>query len=190
MSKVRHVRWTIDDILSVIRAVWPDPPRVEESEIIAVELGRVHQASLQDEHGDVLETISRSNKDYTREDICWAAEAFCRQVIPHILGGGNLTELIESDKRVRQGSRLRQLAPVWKLYLGPQMPCVGVSPEKKICLEFGRHRTRAAQEVGLDVLPMVTHPREIVEMTPDDKNLPELKSYDDYIGFLGSSAYS
>ena len=69
------------------------------------------------------------------------------------------------------------------------MPCVGISPEKRICLEFGRHRTRAAQEVGLDVLPMVTYPREVFLMTPDDEKLPGLNSYKDYIDFLGSSAY-
>lgn len=189
MSKGGHVRCTASDVLRVIRTVWPDPPGIEDSPRIAVELSRIDDGSLQDEHGDVLETIPRYNKDYTREDICWAAEAFCNDVIPHILRGGNLMELTESDRRIRQGRRLRQLAPVWKLYLGTEMPCVGVSPEKTICLEFGRHRTRAAQEVGLDVLPMVTYSREEFLMTPADERLPGLKNYEDYIDFLGSSAY-
>lgn len=185
----RSIRCTVPVILDVIRAVWPNPPKIEESQIIAVELSCIHHASLQDEHGDVLETIPISNKDYTRKDICWAAETFCKDIVPRILRGESIKELRESDERCGRRNRLRQFAPVWCLYLGPQMPCVGVSPEKDICLEFGRHRTRAAQEIGLDVLPMTTYSKADFLRTPYDERLPGLKSYENYIDFLGHSAY-
>lgn len=161
---------TIGDVMSVVQTVRSQYGQLENKNIVAVELSKIPRECLEDDDGiDLLDSKSGGPKDYTKEDILWAAETFKSIVVPHILKGGTRQQFASCDSKHDNSERLRKIAPIWDLYLkGTEIPLITLKDDTgQIAIEFGRHRTRAAQVVGIRSLPMQTRSRELVECEID-----------------------
>ena len=142
---------TYEVVQCTIAKAIPAPHQRTGEQIVAV---RIHLASFRegqfnDRDGDSLLTKEVPGRRKP-QDYLWAAEYFCRGIIPHVLAGKKKRELPTSSCL----SRLPSAA--WELYLGHGIPSVSIDHQGKLELSDGRHRTLAAIYKGLQAIPMRT----------------------------------
>ncbi|MCQ3812109.1 MAG: hypothetical protein KTV68_16315 [Acidimicrobiia bacterium] len=181
-------QYTTENAVGVVQAVRSGSGLLVDKSIIAVTLDNISNECLTDDNGiDLLKSTSDGPKHCTEEDIIWAAETFISVVVPHILGGGTKQELVCIDSRNGNSQPLRQFAPIWDLYLHcTEMPFAVFDEDAcRIALNSGRHRTRAAQVVGIETLPMQARSREEIEDAIDNEHL-NYTSVEAYFSKLGT----